>query len=97
MERNSPGFSPSTVATGAYSVTVTYNSATSSGFAVTVVASQPGIFTQDESGYGLAAVENVVSATELDLRPPHHRDFARLDDLTRPPRRDHRDLGDGNG
>lgn len=58
---------PSTLATGSYNVTVTYNSQTSQPFSVVVVQSKPGIFTQDTTGSGLALAQNFVSATEYDL------------------------------
>jgi uncharacterized protein (TIGR03437 family) len=61
------GILPSTLATGDYSVTVTYNSSTSPAVTVTVVASDPGIFTQDTSGAGLAVVQNFISATQYDI------------------------------
>ena len=61
------GILPSTLATGNYSVTVTYNSSTSNAVTVKVVASNPGIFTQDTSGAGLAVVQNFISATQYDI------------------------------
>lgn len=61
------GILPSTLATGTYNVTVTYNNATSAAFQTQVVKSKPGVFTQDTTGTGLAAVQNAVSATEIDL------------------------------
>lgn len=58
---------PSTVAPGSYNVTVT-NGPASAAFAVTVVAHKFSMFTQDQSGSGLASVENVVSTSEgVDL------------------------------
>jgi uncharacterized protein (TIGR03437 family) len=61
------GIVPSTLATGNYSVTVAYNGSTSNAVTVKVVGSNPGIFTQDESGAGLAVVENYISATQYDI------------------------------
>jgi uncharacterized protein (TIGR03437 family) len=59
---------PSTLATGAYNVTVTNNNAlVSAPFAVTVVQRKPGLITQDSSGAGLAVIQNYISATELDV------------------------------
>lgn len=60
------GVLPSTVSPGNYNVTVTNGTSTSSSFAVQVVASKPGIVTQDSSGSGLAVVTNYVSASEPD-------------------------------
>ena len=58
---------PSTVATGTYNVTVTYNNATSSPVAVTVVKQKPELITADATGGGMALVQNYVSASELDV------------------------------
>jgi uncharacterized protein (TIGR03437 family) len=58
---------PSTLAAGKYNVTVTNGSVTSAPFPVTVVQSQPGLFTQDTSGTGLVVVQNYVSASETDV------------------------------
>ena len=52
---------------GAYQVTVTTSSGTSSPASVQVVANNPGIVTQDSTGSGLAVVQNYVSASELDI------------------------------
>jgi len=60
------GILPSTVATGSYNVTVT-NGSVSAPVATTVVASKFTLFTQDNSGSGLATIQNYVSATEYDL------------------------------
>jgi uncharacterized protein (TIGR03437 family) len=62
------GILPSTVAAPAtYNVTVTNGTAVSAPFAVQVVASKVALFTQDQSGTGLAIVQNYISAAELDL------------------------------
>jgi uncharacterized protein (TIGR03437 family) len=61
------GILPSTLKTGSYNVTVTYNNATSAPFATQVVSAKPAIFTQDTTGTGLAVVQNIVSATEYDV------------------------------
>ena len=58
---------PSSVATGSYNVTVTAGGNTSAPASITVVKSQPEIFTQDSSGSGLAVVQNYVSSSELDI------------------------------
>ena len=58
---------PSTVKAGAYSVTVANGTSTSSPFSVTVVATKPGLVTQDSSGSGIAVVQNYISASELDI------------------------------
>jgi uncharacterized protein (TIGR03437 family) len=58
---------PSALAAGNYNVTVTAGGSTSSPFATTVVARKVALFTQDSSGGGLAVVQNVVSATQLDV------------------------------
>jgi uncharacterized protein (TIGR03437 family) len=58
---------PSTVAVGNYNVTVTNGTVTSAPFAAQVVASKIGIFTQDNTGTGLAVVQNYISAVEYDL------------------------------
>jgi uncharacterized protein (TIGR03437 family) len=56
---------PSTVPVGNYNVTVT-NGTVSSPVATKVVASKPALFTQDQSGTGLAVVQNYVSSSETD-------------------------------
>jgi len=61
------GILPSTLAAGNYNVTVTYGSNTSKAVSVTVVKSNPGIFTQDTSGAGLAVVQNIISTTQYDI------------------------------
>jgi len=58
---------PSTLAAGSYNLTVTNSGSTSTPFAVQVVQSKPGLFTQDASGAGLAIVQNYISPTELDI------------------------------
>jgi uncharacterized protein (TIGR03437 family) len=58
---------PSTVATGAYNVTVTNGGTASAPFPVTVMANKIGLFTQDSSGTGLASVQNYISAGVVDL------------------------------
>ncbi len=60
------GILPSTVATGSYNVTVT-NGSVSAPSATNVVASKFTLFTQDNSGSGMATIQNYVSATEYDL------------------------------
>ena len=60
------GILPSTVAAGNYNVTVT-NGTASPAVQVTVVASKFTLFTQDNSGSGLATVQNYISATQYDL------------------------------
>ena len=57
---------PSTVAVGIYNVTVT-NGTVSAPFSAQVVASKVALFTQDNTGGGLAVVQNYVSAAEVDL------------------------------
>ena len=57
---------PSTVPVGSYNVTVT-NGTVSSPFLTKVVASKPGLFTQDQSGTGLAVVFNYISQSENDV------------------------------
>ena len=57
---------PSTVPVGYYNVTVT-NGTVSSPFFVQVVASKVGLFTQDQSGTGLAVVQNYISQSEVDV------------------------------
>jgi uncharacterized protein (TIGR03437 family) len=57
---------PSTVPVGNYNVTVT-NGTASAPFAATVVASKPGLFTEDFSGTGLAVVFNYISQSESDV------------------------------
>ena len=69
---------PSSVKPGTYNVTVTYSGQTSAPFSVTVVATSPGIFTQDTSGSGLGVVQNIISATQYDVNRVHHRDGGRL-------------------
>jgi uncharacterized protein (TIGR03437 family) len=61
------GLVPSTLAVGAYNVTVTYNSTTGAPFQAQVVAAKPALLTQDSSGSGLALVQNYVSASEYDI------------------------------
>ena len=58
---------PSSTPTGKYKVTVMNSNGTSASFAATVVATKPGLITQDSSGSGLVVVQNYVSATELDV------------------------------
>jgi uncharacterized protein (TIGR03437 family) len=57
---------PSTVPVGNYNVTVT-NGSVSSPVATKVVASKVGLFTQDQSGTGLAVVFNYISQSESDV------------------------------
>jgi uncharacterized protein (TIGR03437 family) len=57
---------PSTVPTGNYNVTVT-NGTVSAPVSTQVVASKPGLFTQDQSGTGLAVVFNYISQSESDV------------------------------
>ncbi len=61
------GVLPSAMATGSYSVTVSYNNQTSAAFPATVAKQKPGLFTQDATGSGLVLAQNYVSATEYDL------------------------------
>jgi uncharacterized protein (TIGR03437 family) len=58
---------PSTVPVGNYNVTVTSGGTTSSPVATQVVARKPGLFTQDQSGTGLAVVFNYISQSENDV------------------------------
>jgi uncharacterized protein (TIGR03437 family) len=58
---------PSTLSPGPYNVTVTNGSAVSAAVATTVVASKPALFTQDQTGTGLAVVQNYISQTQVDL------------------------------
>jgi uncharacterized protein (TIGR03437 family) len=58
---------PSTVAPGNYNVTVTSGGATSAPFAAQVVATKIALFTQDNSGTGLASVQNYISPGVVDL------------------------------
>ena len=58
---------PSTVAPGNYNVTVTSGGTTSSPVATQVTASKPALFTQDQSGTGLAVVYNYISQSESDV------------------------------
>ena len=59
---------PSTVATGAYNVTVTNaGGVKSQPMSVSVVASKPGIITQHGTGNGLAVVQNFVNASTLTV------------------------------
>ena len=60
------GILPSTVAPGNYNVTVT-NGTVSAPFVAQVVASKIALFTQDQSGTGLAIVQNYISASQVDL------------------------------
>lgn len=57
---------PSTVAVGNYNVTVT-NGTVSAPFATQVVVNKVGLFTQDQSGTGLAVVQNYISQTAFDV------------------------------
>ncbi len=57
---------PSTVAVGNYNVTVT-NGTVSAPFSAQVVASKVALFTQDNTGSGLAVVQNYISAAQVDL------------------------------
>jgi uncharacterized protein (TIGR03437 family) len=57
---------PSTVLVGNYNVTVT-NGTVSNQVSTKVVASKPGLFTQDQSGTGLAVVFNYISQSESDV------------------------------
>jgi len=58
---------PSTVPVGNYNVTVTSGGTTSSPVATQVVARKPALFTQDQSGTGLAVVFNYISQSESDV------------------------------
>jgi uncharacterized protein (TIGR03437 family) len=58
---------PSTVAPGAYNVTVTVGTVTSAPFQANVVQRHFAMFTQDASGSGLAVVQNFISATQYDV------------------------------
>jgi uncharacterized protein (TIGR03437 family) len=58
---------PSTLAAGNYNVTVTNNGSVSAPASVTVVQHKPELFTQDQTGAGLAVVQNYVSPSELDI------------------------------
>jgi uncharacterized protein (TIGR03437 family) len=60
------GILPSTVAPGNYNVTVT-NGTVSAPFVAQVVANKIALFTQDQSGTGLAIVQNYISASQVDL------------------------------
>jgi uncharacterized protein (TIGR03437 family) len=60
------GILPSTVAAGNYNVTVT-NGTVSAPFAAQVVASKITLFTQDQSGSGLAVVQNYISPGVVDI------------------------------
>jgi uncharacterized protein (TIGR03437 family) len=57
---------PSTVPVGSYNVTVT-NGTVSAPVVAQVVASKPALFTQDQSGTGLAVVFNYISQSENDV------------------------------
>ncbi|HXA48835.1 MAG TPA: hypothetical protein VNV86_00955, partial [Candidatus Acidoferrum sp.] len=57
---------PSTVAAGNYNVSVT-NGAASAPFSAQVLATKIALFTQDQSGSGLAAVQNYISPGVVDL------------------------------
>lgn len=57
---------PSTLPAGDYNVTVQYGDAVSNPFAATVAPSKPELLTQDQSGSGLAAAQNI-TATGYDL------------------------------
>src|ERR1035441_9698155 len=58
---------PSTVAVGNYNVTATNGTAVSAPFVAQVVANKVALFTQDNTGTGLAVVQNYISAAEVDL------------------------------
>src|ERR1017187_2109149 len=58
---------PSTVAVGNYNVTATNGTAVSVPFVAQVVANKVALFTQDNTGTGLAVVQNYISAAEVDL------------------------------
>lgn len=58
---------PSTLAAGAYKVTVTNGASTSPAFSVTVVQRKPEFLSQDGSGNGLVLLQNYVSAAQLDV------------------------------
>src|ERR1039457_168086 len=60
------GILPSTVTPGNYNVTVT-NGTVSAPFVAQVVAHKIALFTQDQTGTGLAIVQNYVSASQIDL------------------------------
>jgi uncharacterized protein (TIGR03437 family) len=57
---------PSTVSPGNYNVTVANGTTVSNQVLTQVVASKPALFTQDQSGTGLAVVQNYISQSELD-------------------------------
>ena len=57
---------PSTVTPGSYNVTVT-NGTVSAPFVAQVVTSKVALFTQDQSGSGLAVLQNYISAGVADL------------------------------
>jgi uncharacterized protein (TIGR03437 family) len=58
---------PSTVPVGNYNVTVTNGGTVSFPVQTQVVASKVGLFTQDQSGTGLAVVFNFISQSESDV------------------------------
>jgi uncharacterized protein (TIGR03437 family) len=58
---------PSTVAPGNYNVTVTSGGTASTPTLVTVVANKLTLFTQDQSGGGLAVIQNYISASQVDI------------------------------
>jgi len=58
---------PSTVPVGSYNVTVNNGTLTSAPLVAKVVASKVGLFTQDQSGTGLAVVFNYISQSEGDV------------------------------
>jgi uncharacterized protein (TIGR03437 family) len=60
------GLLPSTVPVGSYNVTVT-NGTVSAPVQTQVVASKVGLFTQDQSGAGLAVVFSYISQSENDV------------------------------
>jgi uncharacterized protein (TIGR03437 family) len=60
------GILPSTVAPGAYNVTVT-NGTVSAPFSTQVVANKLTLFTQDSSGSGLTSLQGFISASRVDL------------------------------
>jgi uncharacterized protein (TIGR03437 family) len=60
------GLLPSTVPVGSYNVTVT-NGTVSAPSVTQVVVRKPGLFTQDQSGTGLAVVFTYISPSESDV------------------------------
>jgi len=61
------GILPSTIAPGSYNVTVTNGTNVSAAFKATVIAHKFELFTVDQTGSGLAAMENFVSQSQIDL------------------------------